>query len=116
MPELSVDTIFHKIIRREIPAEIVYEDDLVICFKDIAPVAPIHILVVPKKTLPKVSDAKKEDRDLLGHIVWVAAQIAEKEGLAGYRLVMNCGSAAGQTVFQLHLHLLGGRDLEWPPG
>lgn len=113
---MPVDTIFHKIIRREIPAEIVYEDDLVICFKDIAPVAPIHILVVPKKTLPKVADAKKEDRDLLGHIVWVAAQIAEKEGLVGYRLVMNCGSAAGQTVFQLHLHLLGGRDLAWPPG
>lgn len=111
------DTIFGKIIRREVPADIVYEDDLVMAFKDIAPQAPIHILVVPKKSIPEIAAVESEDRDLLGHLLLTAKQIAEQEGLeGGYRLVINNGPEAGQSVDHLHLHLLGGRPMQWPPG
>jgi histidine triad (HIT) family protein len=111
------DTIFGKIIRREVPADIVYEDDLVMAFKDIAPQAPVHILVVPKKSIPEIAAVESEDRDLLGHLLLTAKQIAEQEGLeGGYRLVINNGPEAGQSVDHLHLHLLGGRSMQWPPG
>ena len=112
------DTIFHKIIRREIPAEIIYEDDLAIAFKDINPAAPQHILVVPKATIPSLREAETEHREVLGHLLLVVGKIARGAGLdsSGYRVVINSGESAGQTVFQLHLHLIGGRPLGWPPG
>lgn len=111
------DTIFGKIIRREIPADIVYEDDLALAFKDVNPQAPTHILVIPKKPIPCVSEAAIEDRDLLGHLLWTVKQVAEKAGLSnGYRVVINNGSDGGQTVDHLHLHILGDRQMQWPPG
>lgn len=114
---MSSDTIFGKIIRREIPATIVYEDDLCLAFRDVAPQAPVHILVIPKKPLPKLMDAGPEDQALLGHLLLIAKQVAAQEGLEqGYRLVINTGDDGGQTVFHLHVHILGGRALAWPPG
>lgn len=111
------DTIFGKIIRREIPADIVYEDDLALAFKDVNPQAPTHILVIPKKLIPRVSEAAIEDRDLLGHLLWTVKQVAEKAGLSnGYRVVINNGADGGQTVDHLHLHILGDRQMQWPPG
>lgn len=109
-------TIFQKIIDREIPAELVYEDDRALAFKDINPQAPVHILVIPKKPIAKVADMTTDDKELAGHLVWVAREIAADQGLDDFRLVVNNGSGAGQTVFHLHVHLLGGRGLEWPPG
>ena len=115
---MSSETIFHKIINREIPAEIVQEDDLAIAFRDINPVADSHILIVPKKTMPKLSDATSEDKELLGHMLLMCNSIASEQGIsaAGYRVVINNGDNAGQEVPQLHMHLLGGRKLSWPPG
>jgi histidine triad (HIT) family protein len=115
---MSGDTIFGKIIRKEIPANIVYEDDLCLAFTDITPQAPTHILVIPKKPIPKLSDATSEDKELLGHLLLTVKQVADQAGLAenGYRVVINTGNDGGQTVFHLHLHLLGGRSLDWPPG
>ena len=111
------DTIFGKVIRREIPADIVYEDDLALAFKDINPQAPIHILVIPKKPIPRVSDAVAEDGDLLGHLLLTVKKVAEEAGLTnGYRVVINNGNDGGQTVDHLHLHILGGRPMKWPPG
>ena len=111
------DTIFSKIIRREIPADIVYEDDLALAFKDINAQAPTHILVIPKKPIPRVSDAATEDKDLLGHLLLTVKKVAEQAGLKnGYRVVINNGNDGGQTVDHLHLHILGGRQLQWPPG
>ena len=111
------DTIFGKIIRREIPADIVYEDDLALAFKDINPQAPTHILVIPKKPIPRISDAGSEDQALLGHLLWTVKQVAEKAGLSnGYRVVINNGADGGQTVDHLHLHILGDRQMKWPPG
>lgn len=111
------NTIFHKIIRKEIPANIVHEDDKCVAFRDVNPVAPTHILIVPRKDIAGVGEAKAADEQLLGHLMVVAKEIAEKEGLQdGYRLVVNNGPAAGQTVAQLHVHLLGGREMKWPPG
>lgn len=116
-PAMSEDTIFSKIIRREIPADIVYEDDLCLAFRDITPQAPTHILVIPKKAIPKLSDAQTDDKALLGHLLFAVSKIAKQEKLDdGYRVVINTGEGGGQTVFHLHLHLLGGRDLGWPPG
>ncbi|MEM6839538.1 MAG: histidine triad nucleotide-binding protein [Cyanobacteria bacterium P01_C01_bin.120] len=115
---MSEDTIFGKIIRREIPADIVYEDDLCLAFRDVAPQAPTHVLVIPKQPLPKLADATREDQELLGHLLLTVNVIAEQLGIAedGYRVVINTGANGGQTVFHLHLHLLGGRSLQWPPG
>ncbi|MEM6521895.1 MAG: histidine triad nucleotide-binding protein [Cyanobacteria bacterium P01_C01_bin.70] len=115
---MSEDTIFGKIIRREIPADIVHEDDLCLAFRDVAPQAPTHVLVIPKKPIPKLADATNEDKALLGHLLLVVKAIAEQLGIAedGYRVVINTGTNGGQTVFHLHLHLLGGRSLQWPPG
>jgi histidine triad (HIT) family protein len=112
------DNIFAKIIRKEIPATIVYEDDRALAFRDIGPKAPVHILVVPKKEIARVSEAKAEDEAILGHLLMVAAQIARQEGVdeTGYRLVINKGRDAGESVPHLHVHLLGGRPLQWPPG
>jgi histidine triad (HIT) family protein len=111
------DTIFAKIIRREIPAEIVYEDDLSLAFKDINAQAPTHILVIPKKLIPRVSEAVSEDLSLLGHLLLTVKKVAEQAGLTdGYRVVINNGDDGGQTVDHLHLHILGGRQMQWPPG
>jgi histidine triad (HIT) family protein len=106
-------TIFSKIIAKEIPADIVYQDDRVTAFRDISPQAPTHILILPNKEIPTVNDIIEADEALLGHLFIVARQIAEQEGIAqdGYRLLINCGSHGGQEVFHLHMHLLGGRKL-----
>jgi histidine triad (HIT) family protein len=112
------DTIFHKIIRREIPAEIVREDDELIAIRDINPVAPVHVLVIPKKTIPGISSAAQGDAELLGKLLLTAKELATQLGVAdtGYRLVVNNGWHAQQTVNQLHIHLIGGRQFSWPPG
>ncbi len=111
------DTIFSKIIRREIPADIVYEDDLCLAFRDVNPQAPIHILVIPKQAIEKLADAKTNDQEMLGHLMLKAGDIARQEGVGdAFRLVVNNGAAVGQTVFHLHLHILAGRDFNWPPG
>lgn len=110
-------TLFEKIIAREIPANIEYEDDLSIVIHDINPQAPIHLLIIPKKPIPKVSDSNVEDKDLLGHLLLVAKKVAEEKGIAdNFRLVVNNGAKAGQSVFHIHIHLLSGRPLSWPPG
>lgn len=113
---MSEDTLFGKIARGELPANIVYEDDRAVVFRDINPQAPTHLLVIPRKALPKLSAAEDGDEALLGHLMRVASQVAREEGLEDFRLVVNNGAAAGQTVFHLHLHVLGGRALSWPPG
>ena len=111
------ETIFSKIIRREIPANIVYEDDLALAFTDVNPQAPTHILLIPKKPIINLDDTKSEDQALLGHLLLTAPKIAAQAGLGkGYRLVINNGSEAGQAVYHLHLHILGGRAMRWPPG
>jgi len=109
-------SIFQKIIDKEIPADIVYEDPDVLGFRDINPQAPTHILVIPKRPLAGLGDMGSGDIDLIGKLMYRAAQIAEQEGLADYRLVINNGAGAGQTVFHLHVHILGGRYFSWPPG
>lgn len=112
-----VDTLFQKIIDKEIPADIIYEDDLCLVFKDINPVAPIHLLIIPKKQIEKVADAQLQDKDLLGHLVLVAGNVARDLGIEdAFRLVVNNGSGAQQTVFHLHIHLIAGREFNWPPG
>ena len=110
-------TLFEKIINKEIPAEILYEDDISIVIKDISPQAPTHLLIIPKKVIPKLSDATDEDQDILGHLMLLAGKIADQLGLdETFRFVVNKGAKAGQSVFHLHLHLLSGRPLNWPPG
>jgi histidine triad (HIT) family protein len=112
------DTIFAKITRREIPAHIVYQDDDVTAFRDLNPAAPTHILIVPNKIIPTLNDATPDDQRVLGKLLLTAQQLARDEGIAegGYRVVMNCNSDGGQSVYHVHLHLLGGRKLTWPPG
>lgn len=111
-------TLFQKIISREIPADIVHEDEDCLAFRDIAPQAPVHILLIPKKPLPRLGAAGLDDQSLLGHLLLVAGDIARRENLAlgGFRLVINHGPDGGETVPHLHLHILGGRALQWPPG
>ena len=111
------ETIFDKIIRKEIPAEIVYEDELALAFSDINPQAPVHFLVIPKKQIPTINDIQVEDKALIGHLYWVAAQITAKMGVAeqGFRTVMNCNEYGGQTVYHIHLHVLAGKPMGWPP-
>jgi histidine triad (HIT) family protein len=117
MAEEPTDTIFSKIIRKEIPADIVYEDNLALAFRDVNPQAPVHILVIPKQAIAKLADAESKDHALMGHLLLTAKRVAEQEGLTnGYRLVINTGPDGGQTVYHLHLHILGGRPLQWPPG
>ena len=111
------ETIFSRIINREIPADIVHEDEQCLAFRDINPQAPVHILVIPKKAIPTINDLTAEDEAIVGHLYTVAAKIARDEGIAddGYRTVMNCNDHGGQTVFHIHLHLIGGKPLGWPP-
>ena len=110
-------TLFQKIESGEIPSEKVYEDDWCFAFRDINPQAPTHILVVPRKPIPTLDDLGEKDAELMGRLFLAAQRVAAEEGLSGgYRTVFNCGSDAGQTVFHIHLHLLGGRKLGWPPG
>lgn len=115
---MAAETIFNKIIRREVPADIVYEDDEILAFRDINPQAPIHILVIPKESLVGIQDAQKRHESTLGRLLLAAQHIAEDQGIAasGYRLVINAGPDGGQEVPHLHIHLLGGRPLHWPPG
>ncbi len=112
------ECLFCKIASKELPAEIVWEDDDILAFKDIKPVAAVHVLLIPKKHISSINDATTEDIEVLGKIQIVAAQIAKSLNIAkqGYRLVNNCGEMGGQTVFHIHYHLLGGRYFEWPPG
>lgn len=111
------DTIFSRIISGEIPARIVHDDDLCLAFHDVAPQAPVHVLVIPKRPIPSLAAAGEADAGLLGHLMIVATKVAAGLGLAdGYRLVVNCGRDGGQTVDHLHVHLLGGRAMGWPPG
>ncbi len=112
------DTIFARIVRGEIPATIVYRDEQVTAFRDIAPVAPTHILIVPNRVIPTMNHLTAEDNLLLGHMLLVAQRLAKQEGIAdsGYRVVINCNADGGQSVYHLHLHLLGGRKMSWPPG
>jgi histidine triad (HIT) family protein len=111
-------TLFEKICDREIPADIVHEDDLCICFKDISPQAPIHYLVIPRKPIPRVAEAETSDQAILGHLLLTASKVAKSEGFDenGFRLVINNGPDGGEAVPHLHVHLLAGRQLQWPPG
>lgn len=115
---MSEKTIFKRIIDKEIPADVVYEDDLCLAFRDVAPQAPVHVLVIPKKEIRSVDDIADEDAALIGHIFCVIRKIARELGVAesGYRVVSNCGPDAQQTVPHLHFHLIGGRGFAWPPG
>jgi histidine triad (HIT) family protein len=112
-PVMAEETIFSKIIRKEIPADIVYQDELVTAFRDIAPQAPKHILIIPNVLIPTINDVKAEDEAALGRMIVVAAKIAEQEGIAenGYRLIINCNKHGGQEVYHIHMHLLGGKAL-----
>jgi len=111
-------TLFEKIIAREIPANIVYEDDRVIAFHDVKPQAPVHVLIIPKKPIPRIAEAKAEDHAVLGHLMLKAAEVAKQLGLTkkGFRLVFNNGPDAGEAVPHLHCHIIGGRKMSWPPG
>ena len=115
---MSTDCLFCKIAQGDIPATLIYEDELVVAFNDIAPTAPQHILIIPRKHIPTTLDLTEDDGALIGHIYLVAGQIASQLGIAeeGFRLVNNCNEAGGQVVWHLHFHLLGGRQMNWPPG
>jgi len=115
---MKEDCLFCKIINRQIPADIIYEDEEIIAFNDINPQAPLHALVIPKQHIEKVSDIDSKNSSIIGDLTVIANKIAKDKDLTkvGYRLVFNCGKAAGQAVFHIHLHLLGGRNLTWPPG
>ena len=114
---MSERTLFEKIIDREIPADIMWEDDLCIAIRDIAPQAPSHFLVIPRKRIPTLDDLTEDDANLVGHLFVIARKLAVEEGITGgYRTVFNCGSDASQTIWHIHLHVLGGRKLGWPPG
>ena len=113
----SEKTIFKRIIDKEIPAHVVYEDELCLAFRDINPQAPTHLLIIPKKEIPSVDAVSDEDREILGHLFMAVRDIAQQCGLdRGYRMVINCGPEAGQEVEHLHIHLLAGRPMTWPPG
>ncbi len=113
---MAGDTIFARILRGEIPCDEIYSDDRCLAFRDIAPIAPVHLLIIPRKPLESLREADETDVDLLGHLLLVAAKVAKQEELDAWRTVINSGEGAGQTVFHLHLHVIGGRSLDWPPG
>ena len=113
---MSQDTIFARILRGEIPCDQVFADEHCLAFRDVAPQAPVHVLVIPRQPIPELAQASAEDQALLGHLLLVAARVARQEGLEAFRTVINSGAAAGQTVFHLHVHVIGGRPLAWPPG
>jgi histidine triad (HIT) family protein len=112
------DTIFSKIINREIPADILFEDDEILAFSDVNPQAPVHFLVIPKQAIATINDIQPEQAHLIGKMVLTAQKLAKEKGVSakGYRLVMNCNEDAGQTVAHIHMHVLGGRSMTWPPG
>ena len=110
------DTIFGKIARGEAPADLVYEDDHALAFRDLNPQAPTHVLVIPRKPIDRLANAAAEDAELLGHLMLVASRVAAQEGPEDWRLVVNNGAGVGQSVFHLHLHVIGGRPMGWPPG
>ena len=110
------DTIFGRILRGEIPCDAVYADEFCLAFRDVNPQAPVHVLVIPREAIVNLADALSQHRELLGHLLLVAAKVARQEGLSGWRTVINSGAEAGQTVFHLHVHVIGGRPLAWPPG
>jgi histidine triad (HIT) family protein len=110
------DTIFGRILRGDIPCDAVYSDGQCLAFRDVHPQAPVHVLVIPRKPLPSLAEAGLEDQELLGHLLLVAGQVARQEGLTSWRTVINSGAEAGQTVFHLHVHVIGGRPMGWPPG
>jgi histidine triad (HIT) family protein len=110
------DTIFGRILRGEIPCDQVYADEHCLAFRDVAPQAPVHILVIPREPVANLAEAGDQHEQLLGHLLLVAARVARQEGLSGFRTVINSGEEAGQTVFHLHVHVIGGRPLAWPPG
>jgi len=114
----SNDCIFCKIAAKEIPSKVVYETEYILAFEDINPQAPVHILIIPKKHIPTINDIEESDRELVGELVHTAKEIAVEKGIEsnGYRLIFNCNKDAGQEVFHIHLHLLGGRKMKWPPG
>ena len=113
-----MSTIFAKIINKEIPADILFENERVLAFRDINPQAPVHYLVIPKKEIKTLNDIEETDKDLIGELFTVAKDIAEQEGIAenGYRIIVNCNEHGAQTVYHIHLHVLGGRQMGWPPG
>tara|TARA_B100001741_G_C16530477_1_gene589310 strand:- start:383 stop:724 length:342 start_codon:yes stop_codon:yes gene_type:complete len=113
-----MSTIFSKIINKEIHADILFENDKILAFRDISPQAPVHFLVIPKKEIRTINDINEEDKSLIGELFIVAKEIAKKEGVSekGYRTIFNCNEHGAQTVYHIHLHVLGGRQLEWPPG
>ena len=113
-----MSTIFSKIINKEIHADILFENDKILAFRDISPQAPVHFLVIPKKEIRTINDINEEDKSLIGELFIVAKEIAKKEGISekGYRTIFNCNEHGGQTVYHIHLHVLGGRQFEWPPG
>ena len=113
-----MSTIFSKIINKEIHADILFENDKILAFRDISPKAPVHFLVIPKKEIRTINDINEKDKSLIGELFIVAKEIAKKEGISekGYRTILNCNEHGGQTVYHIHLHVLGGRQLEWPPG
>ncbi len=113
---MSDETIFSQILRKEIPCDEIYADKQCLAFRDIQPQAPIHILLIPRKAIRNLNTAKQEDTQLLGHLLLVSAKIAQQQGLSSWRTVINNGAEAGQTVFHLHIHIIGGRTLNWPPG
>ena len=113
---MTIDTIFGRILRGELPCDEVYSDDLCLAFRDVNPQAPVHVLVIPRQPLVSLAEAGPEDGALLGHLLLVAARVARQEGLAAWRMVINSGAEAGQSVFHLHVHVIGGRPLAWPPG
>jgi histidine triad (HIT) family protein len=115
-PSPTGDTIFGRILRGEIPCDAVYSDDLCLAFRDVAPQAPVHVLVIPREPIAQLGEANSSHQALLGHLLLVAAQVARQEGLSAWRTVINSGADAGQTVFHLHVHVIGGRPLAWPPG
>jgi histidine triad (HIT) family protein len=115
-PNAPTDTIFGRILRGEIPCDPVHSDELCLAFRDLNPQAPVHVLVIPRQPLVNLADATDDDAPLLGHLLLVAARVAAAEGLSGWRTVINSGAEAGQTVFHLHVHVIGGRPLAWPPG
>ena len=113
---MAGDTIFGRILRGEIPCDEVYSDERCLAFRDVAPQAPVHVLVIPRKPIESLREVEPADEALLGHLLLVAAKVAQQEGLEAWRTVINSGAEAGQTVFHLHVHVIGGRALDWPPG
>lgn len=115
---MAEDCLFCRIVHGEIPSEMVYEDERAYAFSDIDPQAPVHVLVVPREHIARVSETGEGQKELLGHLLWVAAEVARRKGVeaGGYRLVINCGEHGQQAVEHLHVHLLGGRQMQWPPG